>query len=207
MIVKKDLPQRSEAWHILHGSVPSASCFSKIVTTRGEPSKQSKDYMLQLAGTRVFGVFEETYMSFDMKQGVEREPDALSAYSLVTGNPVETVGFCYLDERLDRGCSPDGLSGDEGMVEVKSPKLKTHVKYILDDKLPTEYYTQCMGSLYVTGRKWLDFVSYFPDAPLFVKRVYPDDKFIKKLSDAIDKFNTELNGLCEKLSKATGRQQ
>lgn len=199
MIIKSDIEQGSTAWHELHGSVPTASCFSKIITTKGDRSKQRKDYMLQLAGTRVFGVFEDNYQSWHMERGLEREKEAKELYTLITGNELVDVGFCYHDDDLDRGCSPDGLINDDGVFELKSPMLKTHCKYILDGKLPTDYFCQVQGELYITGLKWAHFVSYFPGTPMFIVKVERDEKFISKLASELDLFVKDLESMCSSL--------
>ena len=199
MIIQKDILQGSDAWKIMHGSVPSASCFDKIITTKGAPSKQRDDYMLQLAGTRVFGVYEDTYQSWAMTNGIEREAAAKELFQVVTGDTLQDIGFCYYDERMDRGCSPDSLINDDGVLEVKSPLLKTHVRYILNGVCPTDYHQQIQGELYITGRKYAKFMSFFPGAPPFIIRVDRDEQFIKALDSELDRFNDDLNGLVERL--------
>ena len=87
----------------------------------------------------------------------------------------------------------------DGGIEIKCPKLATHVKYILSDASPITYKCQIQGQIYICDLEWVDFVSYFPDADLFIKRVYRDDAFINKLDKAIDEFNEQLNEMVEKL--------
>lgn len=200
MIVKRDIEQGTPAWMELHGSVPSASNFSKVVKMNGEPSDQRHDYMMQLAGTRVWGVYEDSYQSWNMKRGIELEPVAKRLYSLVTGNEIEDVGFCYYDERMDRGASPDSLiiTGN-GVLEVKSPLLKTHVKYMLKGTLPSEYFQQVHGEMYVASSEWAHFMSFFPGAPEFIVKVERDEKFISLLDRRLDEFNAELDALTERL--------
>lgn len=198
----KDLIQGSPEWFLIHGSVPSASCFDKIITTKGAPSKQRDDYMLQLAGTRVFHVYEEGYTSWSMQQGIEREAAAKELYQVVTGNELHDTGFCYYDERMDRGCSPDSLVNDDMVLEVKSPMLKTHVRYIINGVFPMDYYQQVQGELYITWRKSAHFMSFFPGAPPFIIEVKRDERFIEMLDKELDQFNRDLNELVERL-KAT----
>lgn len=199
MIIKADLEQGSDAWKILHGSVPSASKFDQIITTAGCPSKSAKGYMLQLAATRVWGVYEDTYQSWSMKNGIDREPQAKELYTVVTGNELKEVGFCYYDERLDRGCSPDALINDDGVLEIKSPLLKTHTEYILSGEFPKDYFQQVQGELYITGRKWAHFMSFFPGAPAFIVKVMRDESFISKLDALLTDFNVSLCALAERI--------
>jgi hypothetical protein len=194
--------QRNGAWHEIRRGIPTASKFSEIITpARGDYSKQSIGYMYELAGARVWGVSDDSFKSVDMQNGNDREDAARKAYQAETITEVEQICFAYFDERKDRGCSPDGLCGENGLIEIKSPKLKTHVSYLLSNDYPNEYKCQIQGELYICGREWCDFVSYFPGADLYIKRVYRDEPFIKKLAEAIDRFNVELDALCEKMTK------
>lgn len=185
--------QGSEEWFKARLGVPSASNFSKIVTSKGELSKTLRDYAMDLAGQYFIEEPEELFKSADMQYGNDTEPLAREAYEQQTFNQIVESGFIIRD---GAGYSPDGLIGEDGLVEYKCPqggefKVATHAKYLYDNKLPTKYVQQCQGGLYVTKRKWLDFVSYHPnfqdDKKLFIIRVERDDEFIKKLKDGIDK--------------------
>ena len=117
-------------------------------------------------------------------------------------NEVEVVqvGLCISD--CGRwGASPDGLVGDDGLVELKNPLGKTQVERLLtlEPKLPTAYIQQVQGQLFVTERSWCDFVSYVPGLPLFVLRVYRDSIFCDKLEAALIEFCEELDAVCAKL--------
>ena len=169
--------QGTPEWFQARCGIPSASNFDKIITTKSEPSKQAEKYLYKLAGERVSKTIEESYQNGAMLRGTEMEDEARKLYELVTDNVVEKVGFCVTDD--DRaGCSPDGLIGTDGGMEIKCPNMATHVGYLIDGKLPTDYFQQVQGGLYVTGRKWWDFVSYFPAIKPFIIRVERDEKFI-----------------------------
>ena len=107
---------------------------------------------------------------------------------LNTFNIVDEVAFFDCE---DYGYSPDGLVGKHGLVEFKCPGATTHTKYLFEDRLPVEYKAQCQGGLMVTGRRYIDFVSYHPnfqdDKKLFIKKVTRDEEFIKKLKEGIGK--------------------
>ena len=180
--------QRSDEWYTARCGVPTASNFAKIVTTTGAPSKQREPYLLKLAGELVTGRAEETYCNAAMQHGIDTEDDARSTYELITGTDVEQVGFCIRD---GAGASPDGLAG-EGLLEIKCPQVHTHAKYLLNNKLPSEYLQQVQGQMYVTGRPWCDFFSYYPDMKPLLIRVERDENFISKLS-------SELKAFCEEL--------
>ena len=192
-----DVEQGSQEWFQARAGIPSASNFDKIVTSKGEPSKQAQKYMYRLAGERITGMPEETYQNTAMARGVEMEGEARSYYELTTGQTVEQVGFCVAD--CGAGCSPDGLVGDEGLIEIKCPSMAVHVGYLLDNKVPTDYFQQTQGQLFVTGRKWLDFISYYPLMRPLVVRIERDEVFIKKLESELKKFVEDLKTIVNKI--------
>jgi len=185
-----DCEQGSEKWLQLRRGVATASNFSKIVTTKGKISEQLRDYAFQLVSETITDLQDESYKSADMQRGNDLEPDARNAYQQHTLSLVKEVGFMKNDFY---GYSPDGLVGDDGLVEFKCPNQKTHTKYLYNNKLPTEYVAQVQGGLYVSGRKWCDFVSFHPnfiaDKKLFLIRVYRDDEFIECLAKGLEKLN------------------
>lgn len=187
--------QNTPEWFAVRLGVPSASNFDKIITLKGDPSKQSEKYLFKLAGEKVSGKQEDGYQNASMLRGIEIESEAKQMYELVKGVMVESVGFCTLD---GFGCSPDGLVGDEGLIEIKCPTIAVHVEYLLDGRLPSEYFQQVQGQLLVTGRKWTDFISYYPGLKPLIVRVYPDEKFHKALK-------AELGTFCSKLNEVIGR--
>lgn len=188
-----------EWWEAKRGK-PSAGSFSRIVTPTGKLSKQSVEYAYDLLSQRLLPgspMEIEAYTSRAMQLGVDSEPAARLAYSLETGHKVEQVG-CVLSECGRYLCSPDGLIGDDGGLELKCPMLKTHVGYMLTGILPVEYVLQVHGALAVTGRKWWDFVSYAERMPLFVVRVEPDD-FTVAVGEAVRGFCDDLDKLWDRL--------
>ena len=189
--------QRSPEWFAARIGIPTASNFADIMTTKGEPSKQREKYLLKLAGEKVSGTVQETFKSAAMEHGIITEDEARKMYELVSGNTVEQVGFCVSDDGY--GASPDGLIGEDGCLEIKCPMIHTHVKYLLDGTLPTEYFQQVQGQLLVTGRKWCDFVSYFPGLKPLIVRVEPDKKFHATLHNSLVVFIEELNLIIEKI--------
>ena len=191
-----DCEQRSPEWHQARSGVPSASEFDKIVTSDGSPSKQRQKYMYELVGQKLGALPEEGYTNKAIENGILREADAREMYSRDV-KPVVQVGFCIHDEGY--GASPDGLVEEDGLVEIKCPILSTHIEYLIKQKLPTDYVQQVQGQLLVTGRKYNDFVSYFPGLRPLVVRCYRDEVFISRLRAELLKFITELNELTEKL--------
>lgn len=190
MQIIRDIEQGAPEWHKLRLGVATASNFSKIVTSTGELSKSINGYALKLATEYFLTEPEETYKSAAMERGTELEPEARQAYSEFSLTKVEEVAFIKSDCG-NYGYSPDGLVGEDGLIEIKCPQDTTHFEYIVDDRLPVEYKAQVQGGLMVSGRKWCDFVSFHPnfreDKKLFVKRVFRDEDFIAKLQEGIQK--------------------
>lgn len=189
--------QGSQEWHFCRAGVPSASNFDMIVTSKGEPSKQAQKYMYRLAGERITGMPEETYQNTAMQRGVELEAEARMFYEMTYDCKVEQVGFCLADGGW--GCSPDGLVNGDGLIEIKCPSMAVHVGYLLEGKVPTDYFQQTQGQLLVTGRKWLDFISYYPVMKPLIVRVERDEVFIGKLQSELEKFVAELEEIVNKI--------
>lgn len=189
-----DVEQGSKEWFALRAGIPSASNFSKIITTKGLPSKSAQKYMYTLAVERITGKKEDSFTSGAMQRGIDMETEARQLYEMLHNATAEEVGFCFKDEAMRFGCSPDALIGKDEGLEIKSPSASVHCEYLLKDKLPSTYFQQVQGSLFVTGLKGWNFMSYFPAVrPLMVK-VQPDKVFIAKL-------DVELYRFCEELDK------
>lgn len=187
MIIVNDFEQGTPEWFAARAGVLSASCFDRIVTSAGKASSQRTAYLHQLVGESLLGEKEETFTSKSMERGMEMESEARDLYEFIREVDVEEVGLCYRDERKLFSCSPDGLVGDNGGLEIKCPKMHTHIGYLLGGSLPTTYFQQVQGSLFVTGREWWDFMSYYPGLDPLIVRVTPDTEFHAKLEAALEK--------------------
>lgn len=204
VIVVRDIAQNTPEWLALRVGVLTASNFHKV-TMKGRGGKDSVTRAAlidQLATERITGrSAEEGYSNYWMDRGKEREDLARSIYEFQTGHEVEQVGFIYMDDSKLIGCSPDGLVGEPGMVEIKCPKLSTHLGYIrhgIDAHMP-----QIQGQMMVADRQWSDFVSYCPEShiELWTVRVERDDEYIEQLLIAcrlllaeVDHVEKELRG-------------
>ena len=188
--------QGTQEWFDCRYGIPTGSNFDKIITSTGKQSTQAQKYMYKLAGERILGHAEESYKNDAMLRGNELEEEARLFYEIYTGNTVEKVGFCYYDDLKQYGCSPDGLIGDFGCLEIKCPTLPVHVEYLEKGTIPTKYIPQVQGHLYITGRKWCDFLSYYPNLPPLLVRVDRDSAFIAQL-------NIEITCFCENLHQLT----
>lgn len=178
--------QGSPEWLAARLGIPSASMFAKIVTTKGIWSASADAYINQLVAERLTGEREEVFQSHHMLRGTDLEPDARDLYSLISDAEVTEVGFC-LHDTLSAGCSPDGLIGEDGGLEIKCPAPATHVEYLRGGVLPSKYKQQVMGCLWITGREWWDFVSYHPTMKPLIVRVERDEEYIAALEKCVTK--------------------
>ncbi len=200
-LIISNIVQGSPEWMELRLGNPGAASISKIITSKGNPSKQAKDYMLQMAAETISGRYEETYQSQHMTDGIEREAENVALFEMVHDIEVRRVALVYKDEHRLFHCSPDGLIGDDGGLEVKSPMGKTQIKRLLDNKLPTEYFGQIQMSLYVCEREYWWFQSYYAGLDTFTIRVERDEDYISLLEKALYKFVGELQDVIKELSK------
>jgi hypothetical protein len=151
-------------------------------------NETSRSLTKLLVAERLTGWTDPTFTSDDMWRGIEDEPRAREMYAKHHA-PVEEVGFLVREEDgWTLGCSPDGLVGDDGMLEIKSRRQKNHLATVLADKVPAENMAQCQAALLVSGRKWLDYISFCGGMALWPKRVYPDAQWFKAIEDACRTF-------------------
>jgi hypothetical protein len=148
-----------------------------------------------LALERINGWSEEARMTADMWRGVEHEPIARDAYSEHHA-PATEFGFMVREEDgWKLGLSPDGVVGDDGLIEIKCLRAKGHLGTILTGRVPSQYVPQCQAALLVSGRKWLDFVSFHGGMPLKVIRVYPDPDWFAAIEAACRRFEGDVTAL------------
>lgn len=181
--------QGSEEWLKCRLGKATTSEFSKIIDSSGKFSTQLRDYAYQLASELLMTEQDPFYINDYMIRGSELEQEAREAYEEYNLCSVEQVGFM---SSKDWGYSPDGLVGDDGLIEIKCPSQKTHTKYLVGNQLPTEYKAQVQGGLFVSGRKYCDFISFHPNFikpnNLFFKRVERDENYIESLKIGLDKI-------------------
>lgn len=156
-----------------------------------------------LVAERITNYTEPTYMNDDMLRGVEDEPRAVEVY-IEHFAPVRTSGFMVRDfGRFRIGYSPDGLVNTDGLVEVKSRRQKKQLTTILADEVPAENMAQLQCGLLVTGRDWIDYVSYSGGMPLYRKRVTPDPQWFHTLTAAVAAFEERAAQMVAAYQKAT----
>lgn len=194
-----DCIQGSEEWYKARCGIPTSSNFDKILTVAGDISKQRDKYLYQLAGERITKTSEEPYQNAVMERGKIMEEEARKFYELVKGSKIKQVGLCVTEGKVIYGASPDGLVGKEGLIEIKCPIISTQVAYLLKGTLPMDYWQQLQGELLVTGRKWVDFISYYPGLRPLVIRVKPHNQFIATLKTELEHFCEELETTVKKI--------
>jgi YqaJ-like viral recombinase domain len=185
-----DLKQGSEEWINARLGVPSASNFNLILTPKtGKLSASADRYICQLIGEKksMYGPENaENYTNKAIRWGQMTEDEARRFYSMERNVDVYNGGWCLTDDERF-GCSPDGLIGDVGALELKCPQPDTHTAYLLEGGLPSDYRGQCHGQLIVTGRAWVDFLSYAPGLPPLLLRIEPDE-YTDQLRKALEIF-------------------
>lgn len=176
LTVFPELEQRSDEWYEQRRGIVTASAVGKLLTPtlRVADNDESRGLTALLVAERITGQTDQTFVSFDMYRGIEAEPYARDVYSGHYQQAVECGFMRYDGDGWTLGYSPDGLVGDDGLIEIKAPRAKTHIKTILADEVPAYYLAQLQAGLLVSGRQWIDYVSFCGGLPLYVKRVEPD---------------------------------
>lgn len=186
-----DLIQGTDEWLDVRRGIVTASVVGRLITPatiKPANNPESRSLTMLLAAERITNWTDPIYVSDDMLRGTEDEPKARDLYSEHHA-PVTETGFMVRDDWGYRiGYSPDGLVGDDGLIEVKSRRAKKHLQTILEDAVPTENMAQLQCGLLVSGRAWCDYISYCGGMPLWVKRVHPDQKWQDAIVAAVAKF-------------------
>lgn len=197
--------QNSLEWLVLRAGKPTASEFSQLLTPKFEirTGEMPKTFLARkLAEAWIDGPLPG-HQSIDMEIGKILEDEAKPKYTLEYGDEITNVGFITTDDgRI--GCSPDGLIGDDGGIEIKCPLAETHVKYLLAGKVPDDYITQVHGALYVTGRPWWRFMSYRRRFPTLMVQVNRDPEIIEAIHEALTEFLSRFDTAWSKLCDMNG---
>jgi putative phage-type endonuclease len=203
-----DIEQGSEEWLQLRLGVVTASVVGQLITPatiRAASNDKSRSLIAQLAAERITGRAEPVFVNDDMMRGTLHEPFARDRYAETQGVEVEQVGFMVREFSggVRIGVSPDGLIADDGGLEVKCPRAKTHVQTILADEVPSYYMAQVQTSLVVSGRDWWDFVSFCSGLPLYTKRVTPDAKWRDAIITAATNAELAIAAMVTRWNEAT----
>ena len=196
-----DIVQGSPEWFEARiGSIGGSSIASVCAKGTG---KMRNNLLYRLAGEILSGEKYVGYKNDYMDYGVEMEPEARFIYELENSVNVKEVGLIRRDDH--KHCSPDGLVGDDGLIEIKCVIPSVHVATICADKIPAEYRKQIQWNLFISERKWADFISYCPkvtDMPIYTKRTVRVEELIEDMDCEAEKFIGELQ---EIVSKITGK--
>jgi putative phage-type endonuclease len=193
-----EIVQGSAEWLAIRlGKVTASRVADVVAKTKSGWGASRANYAAQLIAERLTGTVSESFTNAAMAWGNEKEPDARRAYEWQADCEVVEIGFAPHPTLSMSGASPDGLIGDDGLVEIKCPNTATHIDTLLGQAAPAKYITQMQWQMACTGRKWCDFVSYDPRLPeemsLFIRRVERDDKRIAELEEMVAEFLAELD--------------
>jgi putative phage-type endonuclease len=195
------MEQKTDDWYKARLGKVTASKVSAVLAKRDSATRA--DYLTDLVLERLTGNQQEFYQNEAMQWGTDTEPQARMAYEAFKCVLVDEMGFIDHHSIQYFGCSPDGLVGEDGLVEIKCPNSKTHISTLMSGKAPTKYIPQMQTQMAVMNRQWCDFVSFDPRLPedlqLFVIRVNRDDEYIAKLEEEVTAFLEEVELTVTKL--------
>ena len=199
-----DIIQGTDEWLQLRTGLITASEMKLLMTPTLKPANNDKSraHLYELAAQRISGYTEPSFVSEDMMRGWSDEVLARDLYSQHYA-PATECGFVTAEINGHAiGYSPDALVGDDGLIECKSRRQKCQIKTICDGGVPDEYMLQIQTGLLVTGRKWLDFVSYCGGLPMVVIRVYPDPKMQGAIIETIASAEAQIQALIDAYHQA-----
>lgn len=206
--IHKDITQGSDEWHALRCGILTASEVKRIITpAKLEFSKDDKckTHAYELAAQRTFEYTEPSYYGDDMLRGDEDEIDARELYDTEIA-PVEEVGFITNDKwGFTLGCSPDGMVGDNGMIEIKSRCQKLQFETIANKSVPVEFMLQIQTQLLVSERDWCDFISYSAGMHMYVQRVEADKMMQFTILAAAAQFEAQVQTAMERYTKHSAK--
>ncbi len=193
--IYNDIIQGSDEWFAARCGLLTASEMNRIVTPTFKVASNDKErsHLYELVAQRITKYVEPSYITDDMIRGQEDEIEAKILYAEKV-LPVEEVGFITNDKwGFTLGFSPDGLVGEDGIIEIKSRRQKYQAETILSGEMPSEYMIQIQTGLLVSERKWADFISYSGGMHMFVARVLPDEKIQNAILEAANAFETKIH--------------
>ena len=202
-----DMDQRSDDWFAARcGKLTASKLADAIAKTRSGWGASRENYRAELVAQRLTGICPDGFKSAAMQWGIDNEDEGRLAYEIATGSSVEQVGFMDHPTIEWAGASPDGLVGDDGMLELKCPNTATHIDWVLGrTKIPAKYMTQMYWQMACAGRQWVDFVSYDPRLPgelmLWIQRVERDDDRIAELEELAQEFLAAVSADIEALKR------
>ncbi len=195
-----DCGQNSPEWYAARLGIPTASRFKDVIA-KGQGLTRRK-YLYTLAGERLTGEPAESYSNEAMERGHALEAEARERYAFQRDAEPQLVGF--MRRKVGEhwiGASPDALLGEDGLLEIKTKAPHLQLECLDGGRLPPDHVAQVQGQLWVSGRQYCDFVSYWPKLPLFCIRVPRDDAYIAALAVEVEAFNAELSAIVRKYQR------
>lgn len=196
-----EAPQGSGEWLKARLGIPTASTLDALVSPEGKirTGQGPETYLYKKLCERLLGYSTENAGSYDMEQGAVLEREARGWYAFERDVEVREVGLCLTDDGRV-GASPDGLVGEDGGLEIKCFAPENALRTLLSGEVPKDYVIQIQAQLWVTGRAWVDFVSYSRQWPALVVRVEPELKFQIALSEAVEAFYAKYDSLLARIT-------
>lgn len=200
------LIQGSPEWLAMRSGKVTASRVADVVAkTKSGWGASRKNYAAELIAERLTGTPAQSYTNAAMQWGLDTEPQARGAYEFFRDATVAEIGFIEHPTIAMTGASPDGLVGDDGMIEVKCPNTATHIDTLLTKVIPGKYVTQMQWQMVCAERAWCDYVSFDPRMPealqMFVCRIKRDGKRIAELEDLVLEFLAEIDDMESRLTE------
>jgi putative phage-type endonuclease len=200
------MEQRSEEWFAARcGSLGASQLNEALATTKNGWGASRENLKNRIIAERLTGTPTESFTNAAMQWGVDQEDNARKAYEAHTGTFVDEMGIAFHPALKHTHASPDGLVGDDGLLEIKCPNTTTHIETLKSQKVPIKYMNQMLWQMRCVDRQWCDYVSFDPRLPqhlqLFVKRVERDDAAIAELEAKVAEFLTEVEGEIEELNR------
>jgi putative phage-type endonuclease len=188
------------------GKVTASRIADLMAKTKTGWGASRANYAAQLIAERLTGCVQDSFTNAAMKHGTETEPEARRAYEFFVDRDVQQVGFVPHPCIAMAGASPDGLVGDDGLLELKCPNTATHIETLLSGTIPDKYFKQMQFQMACADRQWCDFASYDNRLPermrLFVKRVELDPNALTEIEAAVVEFIAEIDTTVGKLLAA-----
>ncbi|MDA8438699.1 MAG: YqaJ viral recombinase family protein [Propionibacterium sp.] len=202
------MEQRSGEWLEARRGIITASQIGPLITPKTlkvSEGKAARGVAIALAAERISGIVESNFITSDMWRGIEEEPLARAAYEANRFVTVDTCGLMIRDDNLALvGFSPDGLVGDDGLIEIKSRRHRVHMESVLDG-IPENVTPQLQCGLYVSQRSWIDYVSYSGGMHLWIERVYPDPGWQDAIAQAVQQVEKAVDTItAEYLARVAG---
>ena len=200
------MEQRSTEWYAARcGSLGASQLNEALATTKNGWGASRENLKNRIIAERLTGTPTETFQNAAMIWGVETEDQARKAYESETGTFVEEMGIAFHPDLKHTHASPDGLVGEDGLIEIKCPNTTTHIETLKAQKVPSKYMNQMLWQMRCVDRQWCDYVSFDPRLPahlqLFVKRVERNDAAIAELEAKVAEFLDEVQGEIDELNR------